>query len=213
MRRAAAGSGAPAASYSDGVARATGAGCTGVLVPVKAFDRSKVRLADAMSPAARRALVERMATHVVEAGAPLPVAVVCDDREVAAWAEQHGAAVVWTPGLGLDGAVRTGVTWFAARGVTRVVVAHADLPLAGPLAWVADDFDGVTLVPDRRHDGTNVAAVPVHAGFGFAYGAGSFHRHRAEARRLGLPLRVVRDEALAWDVDVPGDLLPDMVAT
>ena len=35
---------------------------------------------------------------------------------------------------------------------------------------------------------------------------GSFRRHCAEARRLGLTLHVVRAPALSWDVDVPGDL-------
>ncbi len=42
--------------------------------------------------------------------------------------------------------------------------------------------------------------------FAFAYGPGSFRRHAAEARRLGLGLRVVRDPDLAFDVDVPADL-------
>jgi 2-phospho-L-lactate guanylyltransferase (CobY/MobA/RfbA family) len=68
------------------------------------------------------------------------------------------------------------------------------------------DFDGVTLVPDRRDDGTNVACVPVDVGFRFSYGGGSFRRHAAEARRLGLPLRIVRDPVLGWDVDLPADL-------
>jgi len=48
--------------------------------------------------------------------------------------------------------------------------------------------------------------VPATAGFRFAYGPGSFVRHTAEAARLGLSLRVVRDAALGWDVDVPDDL-------
>ncbi len=70
----------------------------------------------------------------------------------------------------------------------------------------------MVLVPDRRDDGTNVACLPSAAGFRFAYGAGSFGRHRAEAARLGLPLRIERDAALGWDVDVPDDLtaVPDL---
>ena len=84
---------------------------------------------------------------------------------------------------------RESPTW-RGRGVDRVVVAHADLPLATELAWLAD-FDGVTLVPDRHLDGTNVACVPADAGFRFAYGAGSFSGHRAEAARLGLVARLV----------------------
>ncbi|MBV9952959.1 MAG: 2-phospho-L-lactate guanylyltransferase [Acidimicrobiia bacterium] len=177
-----------------------------VLVPVKAFRLAKVRLAPALSPPEREALARSMADRVVRAAAPLPVAVVCDDEDVRVWAADHGARVVWCPGRGLNGAVADGVAALAADGVDQVVVAHGDLPLASSLGWLADQHDGVTLVPDRRDDGTNVACVPSRAGFGFAYGPGSFDRHRAEAERLGLALRVVRDPALGWDVDVPDDL-------
>jgi 2-phospho-L-lactate guanylyltransferase len=176
-----------------------------VLVPVKAFAEAKARLAPALTQPEREALARRMAAHVVSAAAPLPVAVVCDDAVVRAWAESVGAQVVWRPGRGLNAAVQDGVEALAREGFDRVVVAHADLPLATSLAWVADG-DGVTLIPDRRDDGTNAACVPATAGFRFAYGPGSFVRHIAEARRLGLSLRVVRDAALGWDVDVPDDL-------
>jgi 2-phospho-L-lactate guanylyltransferase len=113
--------------------------------------------------------------------------------------------VIWTPGLGLNGAVAAGVDHLAHRGVDRVVVVHADLPLARDLTWLADTA-GVTLVPDRHHDGTNAACVPARAGFAFAYGPGSFDAHRREARRLGLTVRLVPDPHLGWDVDVPADL-------
>jgi 2-phospho-L-lactate guanylyltransferase len=176
-----------------------------VLVPVKAFAEAKVRLAEVLAPADREALARTMAEQVLRAARPLPVAVVCDDEGVAAWALDHGATVVWTPGHGLNGAVEAGVTSLAEAGATQVIVAHADLPFAADVtatAW----FAGVTLVPDRHDDGTNVACIPAASGFTFAYGPGSFARHRAEARRLGLPLRILRDPALGWDVDNPVDL-------
>lgn len=176
-----------------------------VLVPVKAFRVAKLRLAPALPPGPREALARFMATTVLRAAAPLPVAVVCDDDEVAGWAAAQGAQVVWAPGRGLDGAVSDGVRALAAAGAARVIVAHADLPLATDLSWVAR-FPGVTLVPDHRDDGTNVACVPAQAGFPFAYGPGSFARHTAAALRLDLPLRVVREPRLGLDVDVPADL-------
>ncbi len=176
-----------------------------MLVPVKAFSRAKLRLAPALDGPARADLARRMADHVVATAAPLPVSVVCDDAEVATWASAAGATVVWTPGRGLDGAVSAGVRHLAGLGVDRVVVAHADLPLARSLPELAPGA-GVTLVPDRHGDGTNVAVVPAAAGFRFAYGPGSFVRHRRQATRLGLGLSVVRVPELAWDVDVPADL-------
>ena len=184
-----------------------------VLLPVKAFHQAKLRLAPALDAPSRAALAREMATHVVHAAGSLPVSVVCDDEGVATWAHEVGAAVIWTPGRGLNGAVADGVATLAADGVDRVIVAHGDLPHAGDLAWVAD-FDGVTLVPDRHDDGTNVAGVPASAGFAFAYGPGSFARHVAEAHRLGLALRVEREPRLGWDVDLPADLAaPDWMAS
>lgn len=176
-----------------------------VVVPVKAFRAAKLRLSPALDPTARAVLARELAGTVVAAAAPLDVVVVCDDDEVRAWAGEMGARVVWCPERGLNGAVADGVAFLRDEGVERAVVAHADLPLATSLGWVGD-FDGVTLVPDRRHDGTNVLAVPTGAGFGFAYGPGSFGRHRAEAEARGLAVRVVEDPALAWDVDFPADL-------
>jgi 2-phospho-L-lactate guanylyltransferase len=176
-----------------------------VLVPVKDFRQAKLRLAPALDGPAREQLARMMAERVVRAAAPLPVSVVCDDPDVAAWASAVGASVLSRPGRGLNGAVTDGVARLAAAGFERVVVAHGDLPLATRLAWVAG-FDGVTVVPDRHDEGTNVICVPGGVGFHFAYGAGSFRRHGAEARRLGLALRVVREPQLGWDVDLPDDL-------
>jgi 2-phospho-L-lactate guanylyltransferase len=176
-----------------------------VVVPVKAFTAAKVRLAGALDPPERAELARRMAEVVLAAAHPLSAVVVCDDDEVRAWAERAGARVVWCPGRGLNGAVADGVATLRADGVAMAIVAHADLPLATRLDWVVE-FPGVTLVPDRRLAGTNVLAVPTEAGFRFAYGPGSFARHRAAAQACGLPVRIVRDDRLAWDVDLPADL-------
>jgi 2-phospho-L-lactate guanylyltransferase len=185
-----------------GLPRLTG---PAVLVPVKAFSRAKARLAPTLDAHRRAVLARAMAEHVLAAAAPLPVAVVCDDDEVATWAADHGAMVLPEPGRGLNGAVQTGVRRLAEAGATEVLVVHGDLPLAEGLAKLAG-FDGITLVPDRADDGTNVAGVPAHAGFRFSYGAGSFRRHVEEALRLRLELRVVRDPGLTTDVDVPDDI-------
>ena len=179
-----------------------------VLVPVKAFDQAKHRLAPALDAHQRADLARSMATNVVTVAAPLPVWVVCDDDEVADWAAGTGATVLWRPGRGLNAAVADGVDHLAGLAFDQVIVAHADLPHAVDLAWVAD-FDGVTLVPDRHDDGTNVACVPtgvrVHLrlrrpvlrpppGRGAAPGPGPARRARASpglgrrpARRPGHP--------------------------
>ena len=176
-----------------------------MLVPIKAFHDAKLRLSPVLSPARRAALARHLAARVLGASGGLPVSVVCDDHAVAAFAESHGAEVIWTPGLGLSGAVRAGVEHLERRGVSLAVVVHADLPRASRLDLVGRE-GAVTLAPDRRFDGTNVLAVPTGTGFGYFYGRGSFERHRQEAARLGLPVEILEDERFAADVDLPGDL-------
>ena len=91
--------------------------------------------------------------------------------------------------------------------MTQVIVAHSDLPRASDLAAVGAEA-GITLVPDRYGNGTNVIALPADAGFQFSYGPGSFARHRVEADRLGLPVRILDRPDLAWDIDEPADVVP-----
>lgn len=183
-------------------------GTVGVLIPVKAFDAAKGRLAEALGPDARAELARRMATIVVAAAHPLPVAVACDDDGVAEWARSVGAEVVRVDRPGLNRAVETGVSALGEAGFDRVVVAHADLPRARRLDHCAAT-GGITLVPDRHLDGTPVLVVPPDAGFRFAYGPGSYAAHVAEAERLGhtgVAWRSLHDPDLAWDVDDPVDL-------
>lgn len=176
-----------------------------LLVPVKSFRTAKLRLAPVLNASERAELARSLAAGVLAAAGSLECNVVCDDEEVAQWARSLGARVIWTPGLGLSGAVQAGVETLAGEGVSLVVVAHADLPNAGLLDALGEP-GRVTLVPDLRADGTNVAVVPAAAGFRFAYGTGSFERHCAEAARLRLPCDIVHDARLAADVDLPADL-------
>ena len=177
-----------------------------VLVPVKRFDQAKLRLAPALDAPERAALARNMAECVLGAASPLPVTVVCDDPEVASWAEAAGVQVLWTAQLGLNGAVVRGVEHLRESGVQRVIVAHADLPFATPGSLAALPRHGAVLVPDRHEDGTNVASVPASSDFPWSYGPGSFGKHHDAALRLGLELTIVRDRELGWDVDTPADL-------
>lgn len=176
-----------------------------VVIPVKSFDLAKGRLADHLDPDERSRLAQAMATRVIIACAPLPAWVICDDADVAALAIEAGANVLWRSSRGLNAAVRDGFEFARAEGVASVIIAHADLPLATTLAWVAD-FDGVTIVQDRRGDGTNVMCLPTSSPFSFRYGPGSAAAHQREAVEQGLPVRVVDDPELGWDIDVPEDL-------
>jgi 2-phospho-L-lactate guanylyltransferase len=180
----------------------------GVVIPIRAFALGKARLADALDRATRAELARRWADTVFDAATELSVCVVSSDPEVREWAQARGAAVVADPGS-LDTAADAGRSHFADRGCARVIVAHADLPHARSLAALARDgsLPLLAIVPCHRDDGTPVLSVPANAPFTFAYGPGSFRRHVTEARHRGLGVRVLRDPDLAFDVDVPDDLL------
>ncbi|MDP1792644.1 MAG: 2-phospho-L-lactate guanylyltransferase [Acidimicrobiales bacterium] len=175
-----------------------------VVVPIRGFRVGKARLASVLSEDERAALSRRMAAGVLEAAAPLPVYVVSSDDEVRAFAQSKRAHLVDDAGS-LDAAARAGLEAARADGATRVIIVHADLAKPTPFAWVGE-FDGVTIVPDRHGEGTNVLGLPTDTEFEFAYGDGSRARHVAEALRCGLALRVCVDDALGWDVDEPQDL-------
>ena len=186
------------------VCRVADAATAAVVVPVRSFDGALSRLAGVLDRPRRRDLMRELASRVVAAGRPRPVHVVTGDAEVARWAPTVGASVIEVAEPGLNTAVAAAVERLAAAGVRRTVVAHADLPRAESLEAAVGP--GLTIVPDRGRDGSNVVCVPAAAGFRFAYGPGSFGRHVAEAERLGLPVTVVNDPALAWDLDHPEDL-------
>jgi 2-phospho-L-lactate/phosphoenolpyruvate guanylyltransferase len=176
-----------------------------VLVPVKRFGAAKRRLAGLLDPTQRASLARWLADRVVAAAAPLPTFVACDDDEVASWADGAGAQVLWSPGLGLNGAVDAGRTTIAGKGFDQLVIAHSDLPLARGLPALATP-DTICLVPDRRRDGTNVLAMPVDAAVPASYGRGSFSQHLELAMTSGRRVEVRADARLAIDLDNPDDL-------
>ena len=179
----------------------------GVVIPVRAFALGKARLAAQLDETARVELARRLADRVAAAAGELPTVVVSSAPDVHDWARARGLDVIDDPGS-LDEAAAAGRAWVEACGRARAVIAHADLPLARTLSPLARDGRQsiVGAVPCHRDDGTTVLSIPVDAGFRFAYGPGSFRRHAAEARLLGLGFRVLRDAELAFDVDVPDDL-------
>ena len=176
-----------------------------IVVPIKSFDLAKGRLSASLGSEQRADLARLMAGRVLGAGGGLPMWVVCDDAEVADFAVERSAEVIWRKSKGLNAAVADGRDFVLAMGYDRVIIAHADLPLAKDLSWVAD-FEGATIVPDRRHDGTNVFSLPTEGDFTFQYGEGSAALHQQEVERRGWTVRISPDDELSWDVDVPEDL-------
>jgi 2-phospho-L-lactate guanylyltransferase len=174
-----------------------------VVLPLKSFTRSKARLVPALTAERRVVLAKALAgrTAMVARDSGADVLVVTDDAEVERWATPLGLPSIRQRRPGLDGAASDGVA--AVRAGAPWVVLHADLPwitapvlrqvvaLARQRPVIAPSYDG----------GTNALGGP-SAGFPFAYGPQSFHRHFAAAPDA----TVMIDPALALDLDRPRDL-------
>ncbi|MGH2457081.1 MAG: 2-phospho-L-lactate guanylyltransferase, partial [Candidatus Limnocylindria bacterium] len=95
-------------------------------------------------------------------------------------------------------------------GIGALAVLHGDLPnlAVDDVRALVDAIPaaGVAIAPDRAESGTNGLALRPPDAIGFRFGPGSFAAHRAEARRAGLSLAVVRRPGLAFDLDTPDDL-------
>jgi 2-phospho-L-lactate guanylyltransferase len=182
-----------------------------VLVPVKRFAAAKGRLTGVLEAGDRARLAEWMASGVLDVVAEIPTFVACDDDGVAEWATRMGAHVIWGAGLGLNGAVDDGVDHITSNGYDHVLVSHADLARPGALLDVAHE-GCITLVPDRRHDGTNVMSFPAAHPLRAAYGGGSFARHLDQALAIGsVPVEVRSDPHLSLDLDTARDLAHPLI--
>ena len=138
--------------------------------------------------------------------------VACDDEAVAAWADSVGAEVLWTPGLGLNGAVESSRTTISGKGFDHLLIAHSDLPLAGDLTDAGDGGDDHASSPIAPAAARTCSACRSRRRSRCSYGAGSFDAHLSQAmalagdRQLALRVEVRRDPRLALDVDTPDDL-------
>ncbi len=159
-------------------------GCV-VLIPVKAFGAAKARLAPTLDAAGTRRAGPDHGGARPRRRRPAAGGRGVRRRRGGALGRgprRHGAPRARTRAQRGRGS-RGGATR-RRRGAARCWWPTPICP--SPTRWPSwPGSTGVTLVPDRRDDGTNVVCVPTRAGFRFPYGPGSFARHRAEARASG----------------------------
>jgi 2-phospho-L-lactate guanylyltransferase len=186
-----------------------------VIVLIKDFASAKQRLQPALGPKARRGLARRNARLAVAAAAAGDrVLVVAGSDEVARLAEGWGAEVVAEPR-------QEGQNVAAARGIARAVEGGADavLLLSSDLPLVTLDAVRAVLesasrleapvavaVPAVGRGGTNALYLrPPHA-ISLHFGADSLAKFGQEAKSLGVTFAIQHSDAMALDLDEPGDL-------
>jgi 2-phospho-L-lactate guanylyltransferase len=187
-----------------------------ILIPVKAFGRSKERLAANYSAEDRahlaQALCEDMFATVACVKGVDRVYVVSGDDHALAQAKSRGwrtiaeseqvsesRSVDWASGI------------CASEGVTALLRLPIDIPLA-TAADVEELFSALEpspcalLVPSRDGTGTNALLRSPPTLFPSHFGPNSFELHLGEAKRCNARTKIIRNPRIALDVDEPDDL-------
>ena len=186
------------------------------LVPAKALDRAKGRLAAFLTEDERRQLALAMLEDVVKALQAVPeidsVAVISPDAEVLDAARALAADVIEEPPSvrGLNQALAHGLSVMSSRAPDALLVVLADVPAVKP-ADVKEVLDalppdrGVVIAPSSAK-GTSALALRPPDVIPFRFGEQSFQNHKREAAARKIEHTIVRNEALANDIDEPTDL-------
>ncbi len=188
---------------------------TWVIVLIKDFNSAKQRLQPALGPQARRDLARRNAQLAVRAAAAGDrVLVVAGSEEVAALAEGWGAEVLAEPRQeGQNVAAARGIARAVEGGADAVLLLSSDLPLVTVEA-VREVLESAgrleapvaVAVPAAGRGGTNGLYLrPPHA-IALHFGSDSLAKFRQEAQSRGVEFAVHHSDAMALDLDEPGDL-------
>ncbi|MFQ5894666.1 MAG: 2-phospho-L-lactate guanylyltransferase [Nitrospinota bacterium] len=210
---------APAARISPSHDEKSDPGCRDLVclavLPVRPLKEAKSRLAGLLSARERRALVrwmlERVLRALLEATAVDRVLVVSRDAEVLEAVRSAGALTLLERGEGLNGALAAARRRAAQWGADSLLVIPADLPLLAPddvdaLVGAAEDGAAVVAAPCPVDGGTNALLLRPPGALPFAFGEGSFERHRSLARKRGLTFATHHSPPLALDIDRAEDL-------
>lgn len=185
------------------------------LVPLKPFHAAKTRLRTVLNNQERmemsKALFQKTMSVLEQLDGITGIAVVSAEQvEYQAvnkrylWIDEGGA-------YGLNAALNLATLSLQAAGAEGVLIIPADLPLLDQAALseiISQASQGgcMAIAPDRRRDGTNALLVSPPGLITYFFGAHSFARHVMAAQKVSLEPRIVENEILALDLDIPDDL-------
>jgi 2-phospho-L-lactate guanylyltransferase len=184
------------------------------IVPAKALDQAKGRLAALLSENERRELALAMLEDVVRALSAVDeiesVTVISPDTDVLEVARGLDANALTEPAniRGINQALSFALE-SASPEPDAVAVVLADVPLisADDVRLALDALPGRGLVICPSHDnGTSLLAMRPAGLIPFRFGPKSFSLHKREAAARGVPAEVVRLDSLTRDIDTPDDL-------
>jgi len=186
------------------------------ILPLKALQPAKSRLARVFTPEQRQALMKAMVEDVLTALEKCQqvsgILVVSGDPGFTTMAESHGAEVLTLEQDDcLNGAVQAASGYLADKGVRCALILHGDIPLVTPVGLTSlieqSAACDVALLPCRKNRGSNALIVSLPARMPFVYGADSYDKFLQEAKQRQLATRTLRSPEMALDIDTADDLL------
>jgi 2-phospho-L-lactate guanylyltransferase len=186
------------------------------IVPAKALDQAKGRLAAVLTEHERRSLSLVMLADVLRAlnGARGVdrVFVVSPDQDILRDAERGGADPISQPSSlsGINEALKHALRVVSLEEPTALLVLLADVPAvtSGDIESVLGALPrdvGVVIAPSRA-EGTSALAVRPPDVIEFRFGPGSYAQHEREASARGVPFETLRIDSLLHDIDEPEDV-------
>lgn len=183
-----------------------------IVLPVKSLAESKTRLAPVLSPLERGALTLAMLEDVMDATQSIggwETWVVSPDETVLEIALGRTALAIREEKPTLASALRQVDEEASGRSVSVLATLLPDTPLvtAEALTAALRTLGPVVLAPATDESGTNLLVRRPPTAIRPRFGPDSYRRHLEAAASAGLPTAVVEAPELAFDLDLPGDIL------
>jgi 2-phospho-L-lactate guanylyltransferase len=186
-------------------------------VPLKHPACARHRLLEALTAKQRHSMYFTLARRVVTALRDVPLVrdtvIVTSSAEVEIFAGHLGVRVMHQMrDEGINSACDAAIASSSAMGITNALIVAGDLPLVCSESLTALlqgahlQQRGVTIVPDRRHVGTNALVCTPADAIRLRFGPNSFAAHLRTAQEHGLEARIFESSELALDIDEPEDL-------
>jgi 2-phospho-L-lactate guanylyltransferase len=183
-----------------------------IVLPVKALDEAKTRLAPVLAPLERAALTLAMLEDVIDATLLLPgweTWVISPDETVLEVAARRRVTALVEERPPLSAAIHQAEDEAQARGASALAVLLPDTPLVtvAALTRAVHTLGPVVVAPARDEAGTNLLLRRPPTAIASSFGRDSFRKHLEAAAQRDTPIAVVEHPELAFDLDAPDDIL------
>ena len=186
-------------------------------VPLKHPACARARLLETLTAKQRHSMYFTLARRIMTALRDVPMVresvIVTSSAEVEMFAGHLGVRVMHqVRDEGINSACEAAIAASSVVGISNALIIAGDLPLVSSESITALlqasnlQHRGVTIVPDRRHVGTNALVCTPADAIRLRFGPNSFAEHIRTAQDHGLEVRIFESAELALDIDDPQDL-------